>query len=825
MLRRVVAPVQSVLREVRELLVYGLLGQNRARRFAALVMRRRFWILLLLLLSSLFFLYAERGLIIQYVDIFPSNHPNVQLQKTMVKIFGGASAVLVAMEVKRGEIFDPPNLDKLNRIQAKIKDMREVVPFRLYSIVSPKFARAEAGFDEFGVARIEAEGFEELYAKIAKGDKAAHERLRTAIVGDPDLFGSLVSRDLKGTVLIANFWHDENYRSVHTTLNEIVQGEEDANTRFYLAGRIIFLGELEKQFLAISLLFGLAVLAMVSLLYIDFRLLRAVFLALSAGVMAGVWSLGAATLLGYKMDVLAMTVPFIILALSHGHSVQMLARYFLEVERSRDRVKAGEEAIVGLLRPALASVTTDAAGFLLLALLPFPILQSMAVVASTGIAAIFITTFIYIPIVLSYLPLPPRGIEKQRLRDPVANFFARIAVGIVEGNTTRWIFATAGVVFVVGLAGTLQLRVGELGTGSPYFWQEADYNVAERVLNEKFTGTNDMWIHVHAEEYEAVLDPRFMMDVYQLQSHLLERDDVRYARSYVNFLRKANIVWHEMNPRWELVPVSPAGGQDTFRMLGARAGGSADDIKDLVEQSMRDVTLTVFLTNRQPETVSSVLADTRAFAEKYKTHPSIQFDIAAGTVGLYEAINELIGGEQIVNLWQLYAMVFLFTSLSFSSLMAFLIVLPPITLGLLITYGLMGYLEVGMFIYTLPIAALGLGVGIDYSLYVMSYLKEGLESGGNREEQKQKFIESMRFVCRAVFFTGVTVATAVIVLFFSPLRLQAMLGVLLALVMMANMIGGTLLVPAIVWTLKPRLIFGRLSQEAVSEGKITNGFA
>ncbi len=804
----------SVLHELHELFVYGVLGKGMARQFAAWVMRHRFGILLFIFFLTLFFAYAERKLTLQYVDIFPPGHPNVQLQQRMVKIFGGASSVLVAMEVKEGEIFDPSNLDKLNRIQTKMKDMRGVVPFRFYSIVSPKFARAQAGFDEFGVARIEAEGFEELYAKIAGGDQAAHERHRTAIIGDPDLFGSLVSQDLKGTVLIANFWRQEDYRYIHKTLNEIIKSEEDANTRFYLAGRTILLGELEEQFLAISLLFGLAVLAMVSLLYLDFRLLRAVFLALTAGVMSGIWSLGAATLLGYKMDVLAMTVPFIILALSHGHSVQMLARYFLEVEQSGDRVQAGERAIAGLLRPALASVTTDAAGFLLLALLPFPILRSMAVVASAGIAAIFVTTFIYIPVVSSYVPVPPRGMEERRMQDPIAHFFARVAVGIIEGRTTRWIVAAAGVVFVVGLVGTLKLRVGELGKGSPYFWQDADYNVAERVLNEKFTGTNDMWIHVHAEGYEAVFDPRFMRDVYQVQSHLLERDDVRYARSYMNFLRKANLVWHEMNPRWELVPVSPAGGMDTFRMLGARAGGSADDIKDLVEQSMRDVTLTVFLTDRQPETIASVLADARAFADKYKTHPSVQFDIAAGTVGLYSAINELVSEAQIANLWQLYAVDCLFTSLSFASFIAFSIVLPPITLALLITYGLMGYMEVGMFIYTLPIAALGLGVGIDYSLYVMAYLREGLQRAGTQEEQRQRFIEGMRFVCRAVFFTGMTVTLAVMVLFFSPLRLQALLGVLLALVMMANMIGGTLLVPAIVWAVKPRFMFGH--KEALS---------
>jgi predicted RND superfamily exporter protein len=378
------------------------------RQFATLVMRYRLAILLAIVLITLFFLYVQRDLAIKYVDIFPPDHPNTQLQRFMVQTFGGTSAVLVAMEVKEGEIFDPQNLDKLDRIQTAVKNLRGVVPFRIYSIVSPKFARVDSGFDEFGVPEIRAEGFEELYAKIAAGDKVAMQRHRTAIVEDPDLFGSIVSRDLKGTVLIANFWDEKDYRYIYKALKELVATEEDSNTGFYLAGRPILLGEIEDQFKIISLLFGVAVLAMVSLLYIDFRLVRAVLLALSAGIMADIWGMGVATVLGFEMDVLAMTVPFIILALSHGHSVQVLARYFAEIDRLEDRAKAGEETITQLLPPALAACVTDAAGFLILALLPFPILQSMAIVAAGGIAAIFVTTFVYIPVLSSYLP-PPQG--------------------------------------------------------------------------------------------------------------------------------------------------------------------------------------------------------------------------------------------------------------------------------------------------------------------------------------------------------------------------------------------------------------------------------
>jgi len=312
-----------------------------------------------------------------------------------------------------------------------------------------------------------------------------------------------------------------------------------------------------------------------------------------------------------------------------------------------------------------------------------------------------------------------------------------------------------------------------------------------------------------------VLDPAYMNDVYQLQSRLLERDDVRYARSYMNFLRKASIAWHEMHPKWELVPTSSAGGQDTFRMLGARAGGSADDIKDLVEQGMREVTLTLFLKDHRPETIASVLAEARSFVDQYKQHLTIEFGIAAGSIGLYGAINEIIEGGQIDNIWQMYVIDCFFTAAAFLSPLAALVVLPPITLGLLITYGLMGFLHIGVFIYTLPIAALGLGVGIDYSLYVMSYLKEGLEQETDPAAQRRAFIERLRFVGRAVFFTGMTVTAAVTVLFFSPLRFQAMMGILLAFIMVTNMVGGALLVPALAWRFKPRFLFGRAADEQV----------
>lgn len=778
-----------------------------SRRIAHWIIKNRLPVLLFILGSSAFFLYFELQAEIRHVEIFPPTEPNVQLHAKMVKIFGGTSTVFVAVEFKEGEVFDQKNLDKINTLHQKIKAMDGVVGFRIYSIVSPKFAHIYNTVDPNGIATIRSDRFDELYEQIRSGDEEARHLLRATVLNDPDMLGTIVSEDLKGTVIIANFWEEKDYPYIHKTLEKIIQEEEGTNTSIHIAGRAIMLGEIEGYFPYIVGLFGLAVLAMVSLLYIDFRMVRAVFLALSAGIMAEFWGMGFATSLGFELDVMSMTIPFLILALSHGHSVQMLSRFFYEFRQHQDRLKAAEVAIAGLLRPAAASLVANAAGFAFLALLPFPILASMAVVGSFGIAAILLTTFLYIPILSTYLPEP----KLREERGKVAEFYNKVARGAVEGWSRKWVWAGAVALLAVGVVGSARLRVGELQQGSPYFWSDAKYNIAEKILREKFTGSDTLWIFAHgwSKEGRDILDPTFASDLYQLQMFLRERGDVRYTRSYVNFAQKASVAWHQMDPKWEIVPDSRAGIWDTMRMLGGSGGGSADDVKDLYEQNLVETNILTFVTDHRPETIDGILRAAEKFLREHKHYKDGAIELAAGTIGLYAAAMNSLRASQVASLVHMYGIDVFLTVIFFRSLIAGLLVLIPLTLGIFITYGIMGMANIGLFIYTLPVAALGLGVGVDYSFYTLSRLQEGVEGARTEEERRQGFIDALRFVGRAVFFTGITVTVAVVVLFFSPLRFHAMLGLAVAVIMMATMAGGTILIPTLVWVWRPRFVFGR----------------
>jgi len=384
----------------------------------------------------------------------------------MSKIFGRSNLVAITLRTNQGDIFNPTTLGKIYRIQRAIELMDGVVKYNIYSIASRDLKYVKTGTDLDGVMMLIVETFDDMLEQILKGDQEMLETYRKNILNDDEIYGTLVSRDRKGAAILATFKYEEDYLYIFNHLNEIIEEEEDDVTEFHLSGRPIMLAYIHKYMSQILYIFLLALIIMVVLLYVDFGRKRAIFLPLTAGLLSVVWGMGILNLLQFEMDVLSITVPFLVLALSHGHSVQIMQRYYEEARKSLDRKKASEQVIATLMLPASTSILTDSIGFFSLILLPFPIIQSMAVVASTGILSIWITGFILIPIVLSYLPLPSiRELERVGKSGGLLKLLQKSGSATSGGRSRRFIFIGAGILFVLGLFFTTKLQVGDLKPG------------------------------------------------------------------------------------------------------------------------------------------------------------------------------------------------------------------------------------------------------------------------------------------------------------------------------------------------------------------------
>ena len=770
-------------------------------KFAHLIIKYRLPFLIAIILVSLPMLWLARTSRLSHKagHILPWGHDNVNLHIEMSKVFGRSNLVAVTLRTEKDDIFNIDTLGKIHRIQKAVELMDGVVKYNIYSIASRKLKYLNTSTDPDGIMLLSAENFDDLLQKILKGDNKLLDNYRKNILNDDNIYGTLVSRDLKGAVVIASFKYEEDYQYIFKHLKEVTAKETDDQTEFHLVGRPIMLGYIHQYMSKILWIFGLALLVMVILLYSDFKRKRAVILPLVAGLLAVAWGMGILALTGFEMDVLSITVPFLVLALSQGHSVQIMQRYYEEARDHLDAKTASQHVIATLLLPASTAILTDSIGFISLALLPFPIIQTMAIVAAAGILSIWITNFIFIPIILSYLTIPTtEELERKTESGFLLKFLEMFGRATAGGKSRTRILACAMVLFVAGCFAATKLQVGEQQPGSPNFWQDSEYNIGDQVLNEHFAGTNLLWIYLAGEDQKDILKPEIITYINNLQRYLEERKEINYTLSYIESLKKVNAALHNNDPRWEILPKDKIGAWECLEL----AMGDPEERRDCFELDLRQANIRAFVSDHTGNTIRSLMKDIRSYAGK-NIPEGLTIKMAAGLIGIYEAVLDEISRAQIKNILFMFAAVFLCTAIVFRSFTAGLIVLVPLIFGNVITFAVMALSGVGLFIYTLPISALGIGVGIDYSLYILTRMKDELHSNPLEAAYTQTF----KTAGRAVVFTALTVTTGVIMLYISEMRFQAILGVMLGIIMMANMISALFVLPSLISLIKPGFLF------------------
>jgi len=772
------------------------------RKIATLIIKIRILILAVILVLTGFWVYKLKDLNLEQdlSDIIPPNHPYTQVDKKFFEIFGGSNLVAIAMKVKQGEITDYENLAKVYRITEGLDGIPDIVMYRIVSIASQKMRLIEVTYDPNfpDLPTIENTGFFSIVQDILR-EKDENRRLsfrKNAILNNPAVLGTFVSKDLKGTVILCDFWGDKRYKEIYSGIKKLVEQEQDENTSFYLGGRPILLGYLAEYMRGMVSLFGAGVLTILILLLIMFRGWRGIVLPFVAGLITIIWVLGCVAFFKIRMDMMSITVPFLIFAILVGHSVQILNRYYEEVLRERDNKIAAINTIEAIAIPGLGAILTDMLGFLCLALYPFRIIRGMALMGSIGILLTFLFVTIMFPCILSLLPLPSSR-ELDRVERPGAIVKA-IAAGTqsVIGKRFRYVvFITGLIIMVIFGFGARKIVVGDPQEGSPYFFQDSKYNQDEYVLNHEFLGTNPLYILFETKKRFGIESVRLATYIDQFSARLKQLPEVRYVSSYVDILKSLNFYWYEMKPEYFCIPNTDTG-------IGLYLYSYVQSVEPEVTRPYFDVAqqwvnIQVIIKDHQTATIDKVLNFIKQDVETIGK-PSVgdicNIYVAGGIIANYASIIEEIKGKSNYILLLITIADLIFCIIVFRSITIAILILFPLFIGVLVTNGIMGYLNIGLFLYTIPIASLGMGLGVDYAIYTTSRWTEEYKKRGNRDEA----LKAMTYGAgKAVMFTAFSVALGAFVLIFSGLRFQVIMGALLGIVILIDMLGALFVLPAV----------------------------
>jgi predicted RND superfamily exporter protein len=769
------------------------------RRLAVIIVARRAIILGLIVAVTICFAYLsiKIEMYTAFSDLLPSDHSYIRVHNRYWKTFGGANVVLLSLEVAQGDIFNVQALEKVKKLTEVIEQTPGANNYQIFSIARQKVKDVRA--TAWG---IEVEPV--MWPNVPQS-RDEIERLRNTVYANPTIVGRLVSEDGKAALITAAF-HEErlDYAALFRRIQRTIREAEDANTRIFAAGEPILYGWIYHHLGSIALIIALTCLTILAILILYYRNLNGVLIPLVSALITFIWGTGFTALMGYNFEPLILVVPFLIAARTISHSIQFRERFFEELERHGDKEKAAVESAAGLIMPGSVSIVTDAIGLTVLLVAPMPILTKLAIAGSFWVLSNIVTVVILDPILCCYFPAPrraPKGGEGHWLEAPLRGM-AQFCVGPVGRFT---VIAAFAVVIVWSLYWYRFLTVGDSRAGSPLLWPDAPYNQSVRHINEKFQGTDHLYVIVEGRGESTMKAPHVLEKIEAFQRHMLRSPHVGSSDSLVDLTRQINTVLHYNDPRWGLLPRSSdeVGGI----LMVAEHGSEPGDFDRWVNYNFQHGRVTFFLYDHRGDTLRDVIDQAGSFIAKNPLEGA-EFKLASGYAGVLAAANEVIARSDKLTLGLMLLAQLVFCAAGFRSLHAGLLFVGVVLMSNTFGMALMAYWNVGLNVNTLPVISLGIGFGEDYGIYIVSRAMEEYQRHG-RNDLKHALVDGVATAGRAVLYTAFLISASIAFWAFSPLRFQAEMGTQLLIILTMNMLGGLLLLPALIAWLKPRFITGK----------------
>ena len=484
---------------------------------------------------------------------------------------------------------------------------------------------------------------------------------------------------------------------------------------------------------------------------------------------------------------MSILVPFLIFAIGVSHGVQMINAVGAEVYDGAASLTAARSAFRRLLIPGGVALATDAIGFLTILLIDIGIIRELAITASLGVIVIILTNLFLLPILLSYSRLGDRYRERLVRSATRKVGLWRAWARIVEPKIAMVSITGALLLLTFGLIQAQNVKTGDLHAGVPELHPDSRYNRDTAVITDKFSIGVDVLTTIVETVPDGCIEYDVMAGIDRFQWHVANVPGVQSTISMPQVAKIINAGWNEGNVKWRVLPRNP--------QTMVQAISSIETSTGLLNHDCSVMPVLIFLQDHKAETIERVVDTVKAFAAENNSE-RYTFRLAAGNVGIMAATNEVVQAAQVPMLLWIYGAIVVLCLLTFRSWRGTLCIVAPLGLVSVLAYALMSLLDIGLKVSTLPVVALGVGIGVDYGIYIFSRLKRLLNEGMNLQEA---YFQTLRVTGNAVLVTGLTLAAGVSTWIFSALKFQADMGLLLTFMFLGNMLGALLLLPSLAY--------------------------
>ncbi|MEQ9462238.1 MAG: MMPL family transporter [Haliea sp.] len=756
------------------------------------LMGARLPLILLFALATVFFAWQASQLKpdASFEKMLPISHPFIQnFLYRQDDLKGLGNSVRIIVETREGDIFSAEFQDLLQRITDEVFYINGVDRSALQSLWTPNTRWME----------VTEEGF--VGGAVIPDDYDGSERALTALrenVLKSGQIGRIVANNFKSTIIVAPLIETDpttgerlDYARFSRDLEELVRDKYSSDTiNIRITGFAKLIGDLIEGATLVGLFFLVAFAITAVMLFIYSRCGWLTSAALLCSTVAVVWQMGLLKLMGMGLDPYSMLVPFLVFAVGVSHSVQIINRFGNFIYHKVSRIEAARLTFIRLSKPGFVALVSDGVGFFTLRVIDIPVIQELAVVAATGIAVLVLTNLLLLPLVLTFTGISDRCVSYRSAKENSRFSHWRLLAKTTRRGPAITILAVCAVMFAGGLYYGQFQKIGDLDPGAPELRPDSRYNKDNAFLTRNYSTSTDVFVVMASTGVQQCGSYEFVSAVNYFQGVMETVPGVQSAMSLVDVSKLAIQGMNEGSPKWHETSRN--------RYILNNSLSSAPNMLRNTDCSMAPVIL--FLDDHKADTLDGVVAEVAQFADTYNSD-DLQFEMAAGNAGVEAATNIVIRDAQIKMLLWVYGVVIALCLLNFRSLRITACIIVPLMLTSVLGQALMAALGIGVKVATLPVIALGVGIGVDYGIYIYSSLQSYLRHG---ESLENAYFYALKSSGTAVAFTGLTLAVGVGTWMFSPIKFQADMGLMLTFMFFWNMVGALLFLPALAWLLSPR---------------------
>jgi predicted RND superfamily exporter protein len=754
------------------------------------------------LLSIFFAIGVEHvGVKTVFSDFVPTNNAITDIFNKYMN-FGNPLLVQMLIKAKSGTIYTPEGLGKVFRLTQAVDLIPGVDHEHVISIASPKIRMTKA--TPRGVMSMPV-----MEDVAPSNQEAADEVLRRARIAKA-VSGILISNDETAALVEVGFREGStDYEQVFNQINQLIQKESDADYEVVAAGRVMLVGWVYLYGRHAFWIF-VASLLIIGIMHFDYmRSFTGAATPLIAASVSTLWGVGAGGWLNLNVDPMTLVIPVLLTARALSHSVQMTRRYYESLYEKKNRLVAASAALETMWAPALLAIICDALGLYCVWLVPVPLLKKLAILYGTWSMLLIPSIGLLTPVLLAVLP-PPRDVSifitrtvpslSTRLISPLQRFFA-------ETITPRWRMATLIVVAVSGvLAFVISTKrpVGNVEVGSPLLFADNPFNLAEKEINRSLAGTTFLNVIWQGKVNQAVRTSALNNSMARFQDKIDNMHAAAATLSVADLMPPANALINGGNPKWLPVDHNDAAVGGTISVL--TFGSSVRNMSRVVDYQLTDGDVILWYKDLKHSTVRNAIASVREALGSDLDSKEFTIKLGAGPVALQYVTDEAVWESDFRILAFLLAGMFVISAVTYGSLTAAWILMVPLLLSQFFTGMVMYFKGIGLDLNTLPVNAIGLGVGIDYGIYLLSRIADEYQMA-NDGDVVGASARAIDTAGEATLFVAATITLGVMPWYFlAKLKFLSDLGFMLVLTMAFNAIMAMIVVPLQVVLMKPKFI-------------------